>query len=160
MKFWPRDALARITIEDDKKFLLSMMSDRKATMGGADGVLTATEKKRHLRKSAEEEREKKEKLRKESAEAQEGEADKEDEDVDEEHEDVVPITPTRSHKQVVKTGSPAFCPHDVMRHPSVVESATRNKISGTQLSALTHSFITATSGDHNRINLHAKTAYK
>ena len=64
------------------------------------------------------------------------------------------------HTRVVKTGSPAFWPHDVMRHPAVVETATRNKASGTTLSALTHSFVTATSGDHSKINMNAKTAYK
>ena len=143
----------RIASEEDRLFLVSMMGDRKASMAGVDSVLSLTAKKVHLRKSYEEKRKKKEQLRQESGEAQE------DEEEDEEPEHLALITPKRSHKRVVKVGSPAFWPHDVMRHPAVVESATRNKISGTQLSALTHSFVAATSGDH-KINLHAKTAYK
>ena len=144
----------RIASEEDRLFLVSMMGDRKASMAGVDSVLSLTAKKVHLRKSYEEKRKKKEQLRQESGEAQE------DEEENEEPEHLALITPKRSHKRVVKIGSPAFWPHDVMRHPAVVESATRNKISGTQLSALTHSFVAATSGDHHKINLHAKTAYK
>ena len=152
----------RIASEEDRLFLVSMMGDRKASMAGADSVLSLTEKKVHLRKSSEEKRKKKEQLRQESGEAQEDEVEEEneDEEEDEEPEHLALITPKRSHKRVVKIGSPAFWPHDVIIHPAVVESATRNKISGTQLSAITHSFAAATSGDHHKIKLHAKTAYK
>ena len=150
-----------IALEEDRLFLVSMMGDRKASMAGADSVLSLTEKV-HLRKSSEEKRKKKEQLRQESGEAQEDEVEEEneDEEEDEEPEHLALITLKISHKRVVKIGSPAFWPHDVMRHRAVVESATRNKISGTQLSALTYYFVAATSGDHHKINLHAKTAYK
>ena len=162
MQLWPRNVMDRIASEEDRLFLVSMMGDRKASMAGVDSVLSLTAKKVHLRKSYEEKRKKKEQLRQESGEAQEDEVEEEnkDEEEDEEPEHLALITPKRSHKRVVKIGSPAFWPHDVMRHPAVVESATRNEISGTQLSALTHSFVTATSGDQHKINRHAKTAYK
>ena len=165
MKFWPRDAFDRIPIEEDRQFLTSMMGNRGATMVGADELLHSTEQKVHQRNKLEEERLRKEQVRQESlaaaAQAQVPQEDAEDEEVREDDVHVLePTTPVRSHKRVVKTGSPAFWPHDVMRHPAVVETATRNKASGTSLSALTHSFVTATSGDHSKINMHAKTVYK
>ena len=49
-KFWPRNALMKITNEEDKLFLKSMMSDRKACMAGADKKLANTEKKVRKRK--------------------------------------------------------------------------------------------------------------
>ena len=162
MKFWPRDAFDRIPIEEDRQFLTSMMGNRGATMVGADALLHSTEQKVHQRKKLEEERLRKEQVRQESvaaaAQAQVPQEDAEDEEVREDDVHVLePTTPVRSHKRVVKTGSPAFWPHDVMRHPAVVETATRNKASGTTLSALTHSFVTATSGDHSKINIQQST---
>ena len=44
MPFWSKTALATITNKEDKQFLLSMMSDRKAVMSGVDSKLTKTEK--------------------------------------------------------------------------------------------------------------------
>ena len=166
MKFWPRDALDRIPIEEDRQFLISMMGHRGAAMAGTDELLHSTEQKVHQRKESEEERLRKEQVRQETvaaaaqalAQALAQVPHAENEEIREDEPE--PTTPVRSHKRVVKTGSPAFWPHDVMRHPAVVETATRNKVSGTTLSALTHSFVTATSGDHSKINIHAKTAYK
>ena len=43
MKFWPRNAMEKIDNEEDKKFLLSMINDRKATMAGIDKKLSLTE---------------------------------------------------------------------------------------------------------------------
>ena len=39
MKFWPRNALKTMENEEDKQFLLSMMGDRKCTMGGVDKLM-------------------------------------------------------------------------------------------------------------------------
>ena len=44
MPFWSKTALATITNKEDKQFLLSMMSDRKAVMSGVDSKLSKTEK--------------------------------------------------------------------------------------------------------------------
>ena len=44
MPFWSKTALSTITNKEDKQFLLSMMSDRKAVMSGVDSKLTKTEK--------------------------------------------------------------------------------------------------------------------
>ena len=123
MKCWPRDAFDRIPIEEDRQFLTSMMGNRGATMVGADELLHSTEQKVHQRKKLEEERLRKEQVRQESvaaaAQAKVPQEDAEDEEVREDDVHVLePTTPVRSHKRVVKTGSPAFWLHDVMRHPA------------------------------------------
>ena len=169
MKFWPRNVLEKITNEEDKEFLVSMMTDRKATMGSVDSVLHSTEKKRLERKKAEEMRVEKEEMRKQTVKAACssfcGDDSEESEEIDHQQMDKTFVpephdTPQRSHKRVVKTGTPAFWPHDILRSPEVVETAVRNKITPTQLASLTHSMIKATSGDHTKVNLHYKTAYK
>ena len=45
LKLWPRNALDRMKNEEDKKFLQSMMTDRVASMGQVDKVLSTTEDK-------------------------------------------------------------------------------------------------------------------
>ena len=59
MKFWPRDAIERLQNEEDKLFLQSMMSDRRATLGPVVNVLATTEKKVLRTRHREEEQRKK-----------------------------------------------------------------------------------------------------
>ena len=66
MKFWPRNVLDRISNEEDRQFLISMMGDRKACMGEVDNIPSSTEKKVAKRKQAEEQWREKEKEMKES----------------------------------------------------------------------------------------------
>ena len=47
MKFWPSNALTTMKNEEDKAFLLSMMSDRKASMSGKDKASAVKEKKKN-----------------------------------------------------------------------------------------------------------------
>jgi len=44
MKFWPRNILERINIEEDKQFLISLMTNRKASMGALDTKLKKRKK--------------------------------------------------------------------------------------------------------------------
>ena len=50
---WPRDAFDRIDNEEDRQFLQSMATDRKASMVGTDESLSKIEQKRHQRKMEE-----------------------------------------------------------------------------------------------------------
>ena len=58
-KLWPRNAMELIPLEEDRLFLLSMMSDRNASNAGVDGSLSKTEEKVRKRKAEETKREKK-----------------------------------------------------------------------------------------------------
>ena len=62
MKMWPKNALDQMKNEEDKRFLLSMMTDRVASMGKVDKVLS-TENKTAKRKEDERARLEKEKKR-------------------------------------------------------------------------------------------------
>ena len=113
MKFWPRNALEKIELEEDRLFLLSMQGDRKAVMAGTDKVLSTTEKKVHDRKISEEQRKAKEQARKMSLSTDHIPEDQ-NEDLDDYEEQSSASqaepenNPKRSHKRVVKTGTPAF----------------------------------------------------
>ena len=56
LKLWPRNAFDKMKNKEDKQFLQSMMSDRVASMGQVDKVLSKTEDKVAKRKYAEQER--------------------------------------------------------------------------------------------------------
>lgn len=103
MKFWPRDALTRISNEEDKLFLLSMMGDREACMAEEDKVLSSREKRFAERRHAEEQRRGKEKVRKSNTEVNlSGETESEEEDhAPAQDPDFLATTPSssRSHKK-------------------------------------------------------------
>ena len=110
MKFWPGKALEKMTNEEDRKFLESMMTDRVATMGSVDAVLSLTEKKIQKRSIEMEIREEKERKRVCEEEAQKVEAAKhfENDLVEESSSDEtveMPPPPTRTHKRNIKTGT-------------------------------------------------------
>lgn len=157
MKFWPNDTLEKISNEEDRLFLKSMMSDRKASMGPVDNILSKTEKKVQLRMEEEEKRKVKEQLRKQEPTAIASTSHESDEDISETYQHVIP---RRSHKRVKKSGSAAFWPHDILKTPKVVQSALRNNISPTALSDLTLAFISATSGDPNKVSTSYSTAVR
>ena len=171
MKFWPRSAMNTMTNEEDKAFLQSMMSDRVATMGSVDGDLSATEKKVMRRNLEQEARENLEKSRvqdeqvagRSASELHRLIGDEEESEAEQEgNEDTYTEgqTPRRKHRRELKTGTSAFWAHDILKSPVVVETAVRNHVSPTVLSALTHAYVTATGGDHTRVNLSYRTAYR
>lgn len=162
MKCWPQNVMERIKNEEDRAFLRSMMTDRIATMGVVDGILSSTERKKTDRKAAEEERQRNE-LERQEAENEvhlDIDHDTEDEDTRVEDPTIPETTPKRSHKRVVKTGTAAFFKPDILRSPGVVEVAVRNNITPTAAASFTYALIKAGSGNPARVNLHYKTAYK
>ena len=160
MKFWPRNVFQKITNEEDRAFLHSMMTDRIATMGSVDQALSTTEKKVRLRKEQEEYRISRETVRKlgESSKIMDTEDDNAEINVAE--EDSVVYKPDPSHKRKLKTGTVGFWPCDILKSPEVVQTAMRNHISPTVLTALTKSYIKATGGDPSKITLSYSTAYR
>ena len=165
MKLWPRNALEVMTNESDKSFLRSMMDDRKASMGAQDKITSSTEEKVASRKQEENKRQEKEKICKEKTHVVEmpgfstEEENVEDDDNYATFEVSTPTT-SRSHKRVVKTGTPGFWPHNILKSPEIVESSVRNKITPTALADIAHSFIAATSGDPDKVNLDYTSAYR
>ena len=158
MKFWPRNVFQLLKNEDDRNFFESMLSDRAASFGPENPTVLTTELKVAKRKAEEEKRNAKELKRLSDLELQVSLEDSFEDFSDTEDEEYQEVK--RSHKRTKKTGTEAFWPHDVMKSPAVVETAVRNKISPTVLASITHSFITATGGDHSKVNLDFSTAYR
>ena len=48
MMFWPRDVLEKLVDAEDKQFLISMMTDRTASIGSVDLKHSLVEEKLHL----------------------------------------------------------------------------------------------------------------
>ena len=82
-----------------------------------------------------------------------------------------PTTSTlqRSHKRVVKKGTMIFIPHDVLKHPFLVSSNARNKLSTTAISnniehlylyVMVTTLISVCHGDPSAVSLHYSTAQK
>jgi hypothetical protein len=163
MKFWPRNALDIMTIEEDKLFLRSMMSDRKASMGGIDKPLSITEKKVALRQKLEEKRYQKEReqQKKQSESLVDLVSDDTDDDNSSEYEpDDVRESGRRSHHRTKKTGTDVHIPFDILHSEELVSTAVRNKISPTVLSATVHSLIKACHGDSSKVNLSSSQTYR
>ena len=123
-----------------------MMTDRVATMGSVDEVLSLTEKKvrkRDIEKETMFEREQKrvcdEDLNsKEAAMYLEDDPTNDDNLIDETGE--MP-PPERSHKRTIKKGTDGFWSHNILKHPSVVARAVRNKVTPTAFTSITESLI-------------------
>lgn len=165
MKFWPRNAMERITLEEDRQFLLSMINDREASMGTVDGVLSKSERKITERRNREAMQQKKEEMRVADSPVLATLVDFAD-DQDQENEtpssstDSYQLETQKGHKRIKKVGTPGYWTHDVLKHPAVVESAVRNKISTTALTDLAHSFLAATGGNPEKVTLSNTSTYR
>ena len=177
MKFWPRNALAKMeqskvkkrlfeiaAIDEDISFLNSMMTNRAAQYSSVDIKMSKIDNRRLVRKQEGQRMKENQKKRQQlDATLAQLSASSEDEHTDEE-DATVPIyslsTPKRSHERVVKIGTNIFVPHDILKSPQVVFTSTRNKITPTAMSATLTSIIAACGGNTDSVNLHWSTAYR
>ena len=170
MPFWPKNIIQQmeqskrdkltvetVTIEEDISFMKSMMSNREAHYSGCDKVTSSIINRRQFKSMQEKICVLKEKKRKsdqflaytDSYECEE-----------ESDSDFLPITPSRSHKRIVKTGTNLHVPHDVLKSPIIVSALTRNKITPTKASSLLTAIISACDGDPSKVSLNYTTAYQ
>ena len=154
--------------DEDKQFLHSMTTDRVASMGLVDKVLSTTENKVAKRKQAEQVRlERQKKIvdtdKNESSESLfiKGASSGDDPDPSD-PPPTVEMCPTlkRSHKRSVVTGTSGFWTPTILKSPAVVAAAVRNNVTPTALAALTHSLISATGGDPSKVYLNYSTVWK
>ena len=180
MPFWPKEVvevmaksrrgksdIEKQAIDNDIKFLESMMTDRVASYGNID--IIATQKEDNRRKRRFDELIRSEGKLEESEDIRLYEDDHIDQDSNEssneqEHDDdqVVPsvVASTRPHRRHVKRGTPVFVPHDILRNRDVVATAVRNKISPTALSATVRTVIQVCGGDNAAVSIHPSTSYR
>ena len=143
-KVWPRDAFDRIDNEEDRQFLQSMATDRKASMVGTDESLSKIEQKRHQRKMEEERRQQKH-SNLSSSKLIELES-SQDEESEEEVKDTKTPETKRIHKRK-RVGSQVLIPPDILTKESIVSLSTRMNISPAQQAALTQAIIHESGGD-------------
>lgn len=166
---WPQDAGHLIQNEEDRAFLESMKTDRVASLGAHDGQLAGKVKRRLERDERLQRRH--EDLLSQNDNLAAGSShevfqdDAEDTDVPEETtgsnavaDDDANEIKTRSHSRSVKTGTSIFIPYDILSRPSIVQMATRLKITPSQQTAFLTALIEETGGDPNNISMSYSTA--
>ena len=157
-KLWPRNAMKLISLEEDRLFLKSMMSDRNASIAGIDSRLSKTEENIRKRKAEEMIRQQKSCERKETrdtvlldlSEESECEADP----------DLAVNDEKRSHKRQKKTGVEVFLPPDILKSPKVVSSLVRNNISSTAITSVIHDIVEAAGSDPTKLHLSHQYAWR
>ena len=128
-KFWPRNVMAKLSNAEDKLFLQSMLTDRKAFMGGVDKTLAVAEKKVMKRKAEELKRIEKKKKEECSSTFYDLSSDDESMSNDESEKDYSEKhTSMLSHRRNIKTGVNVHIAPDILRSPTVVQSLIRNKV--------------------------------
>lgn len=168
MQFWPKDVEKRLeskkhkspaeqhAVDEDLKFLQSMKTDRVAQYTGKDQAMAYIQKARSIRK------EKSVMFAQKSLTEEPGSSalTSSSDSTLSEDEGIIELPPSRTHKRNVKKGTTIFVPHDVLKHPAVVSSATRNKLSATAIADTLRTLITVCGGDPSSVNLHFSSAHR
>ena len=169
MQFWPKDVGKRLeskkkhkspaeqhAVDEDLKFLQSMKTDRVAQYTGKDQAMAYIQKARSIWK------EKSVMFAQKSLTGVPGSSALtcSSNSTLSEDEGIIELPPSRTHKRNVKKGTTIFVSHDVLKHPSVVSSATRNKLSATAIADTLRTLITVCGGDPSSVNLHYSSAHR
>ena len=155
---WPDDAMDQIRNDEDKRFLESMMSDRKASIGGLD----LKEKQKEDRKKQRHEKsvERTQKSQRELTEQFEVCSQEPLLDVDEPTDDEAEKSPTpkRKHRRIAKTGTAAFVPHNILEDPELQQHCERMGLTPTQTASFTRKLVEKSGGDASKISCSYSTA--
>ena len=157
-RLWPQNVEDLLKNEEDKKFLLSMQTDRTASFGPKDKSLADLIKRRQERNRDEIAR--KEKSKKDLEQLFKSTSLK-DSDEDESkgitESSIGTIHTPKSHKRK-KIGTEAFISENILKSPRLVSLATRIKMTPTQQAAFTKTFIEEVGGDVSKVKTSWKTA--
>ena len=149
---WPVNAEELIKNDEDRQFLKSMKTDRKATFGPFD-LLSA---KKIQRKNDREQKEDERRSRSQNEMLQtvtvienltESESSCDESEVSDKHVTTHASASSVSHARTVFTGTHAFFPHDILKQPKVVSLATRLKLTPSQQAAFTETLIEESGGN-------------
>lgn len=144
----------RQKIDEDILFLQNMLSDRTFTYSCKDMTSAKLEERRREKEEKAHVRIEKERQRVNANVKENNDNATESEQSDDEYEPRK--TPKRSHKRVVKAGTPALIPHDILKNTRVVETAVRNNITPTAAAELARSIISASGGNVDIYNVSQK----
>ena len=153
---WTKDADSKIVNTEDLEFLISMKTDRKASIAGFDKISYAFHKRKEEREQKKEGRKRKNDESLQNQFQFSSSASLEPEDDPQPGPSFIAPTepPPLSHKRVKKVGTEAFIPHDIMKSPKLVSLATRMKMTPAQQSAFTKAIIEESGGDISKEGFH------
>ena len=163
---WPDNVMSLIKIEEDKQFLVNMMTTRTAYMLGEDYLFRKKQKSKQARVEATEKRTKEERKRNLEDICVNFDAEQIESDLDEglyipsDCEEPSATPTSKKHTRMIKNGQSVFIPHDILKNPQLVSSMARNKISPVAASSFLHSLISACGGDTHKFCLHETQALR
>lgn len=158
-QLWPASAEQEIKNPEDLAFLQSMKSDRSATFGPFDKVLSQKVQRRQTREQSEAQRREKMLKEMETSTACRSSITDYEGSSDEGNAGPSTSTPqTRSHHRTSYTGTAAFIPHDILRRPKLVSLATRMKMTPTQQAVFTEALIAEAGGDTSKVSTSYSTS--
>ena len=187
MTFWPRGTLEKmkkkaeshltptvekVSLEEDIKFLESMLSDRSASYSSKDIKHAERANTRLVKEGQEMKRQEEYKSSKlkspctlstleEEEEEEEGTKNKHKRDGDDEgHLLFTPPSAKRSHKRTVKTGITLEITPDFLQSPELQQRAQRCGITPTALAATFEAFFESQGGDTSKVNLSYSQAWR
>lgn len=166
-QIWPANVTKLVTIPEDLQFLESMKTDRLASFGSTDKVLSDKLQRKAARNADLMARQAKarQQLNEASASTQTfspsepSSSENESASSDNEYAASTSATPS-SHRRTLRTGEHVFIPHDILKSPELVALSTRMKLSPAQQSAFTETLIEEVGGDPTKIATSYATADK
>ena len=176
MPFWPRNVFTLIKIDEDRKFLESMMNDRSATFGARDVKLKKVIEKRCQRKEEEEKQKDQERKRHcpvaedvHILESHHNDIDNGDND-DNQSMTVSTESPTdydqgdlssRSHKRFKKVNQEIIIPHNIMKDHRITSITERLRgVTNAATTCIISTFIQACGGDPDQVTLSNSSNYR
>jgi hypothetical protein len=149
---WSPNAEIIIKNQEDKDFLNSMKTDRKAAIAGLDIITLAKQKKSAERVLTAEKRQEKAVIDSQSQFSKiilDQNSSSEDEQPS---TSFLPPPPPKSHKRTAKTGTEAFIPHNILSSPRLVSLASRMKMTPTQQAAFTQAIVDEIGSDPSKVS--------
>lgn len=160
-RLWPPNPEKLIKNAEDRQFLHSMMTDRKATFGCFDKVLDAQTKRKEARTLSETKRREKVQLEMEQASTSFQSSFTSSEDnssgTDCAPESTTDESKTPKHRRT-RTGTAVVIPHNILQSPKVVSLATRMQMTPAMQSAFTQVIIEESGGDSSKVATSYATA--
>ena len=147
-------------IDEDKKFLLKMQTDRSASFASKDTVTTKLKTRRLARKERESKRGKKILGKMKDSYMYEEVNPEIDLDQDPFTIQNPDTSVKRRHRRIVKTSCQITIPHDILKDPDIVSLYTRHNVSHSFMSAMMFTIIKKCGGDPNAISLSASSTLR
>ena len=160
---WPNDAFQQIKKTEDKLFLESMITDRKASLGKIDVKFAKQEstKRKREEKGIERSTKCKKVMTEQYSSVSHDHVDQEIENISHETDnerETPELEIKRKHKRIVRPGTHIFVPHDILYDQDLQQHCERLGMTPTQTASVIRKFVEKTGGDPSKIACSYSTA--